>query len=65
MSTAMSLSRQWGCGQGHRDWLSWAVTSLGHDGASGRAEGTATLVISSVLRQGRPQPGSQRGLLRP
>lgn len=41
-----SLSLQSGCGQGHGDWLSWAVTSLGHREVSGCSEGTATLVVS-------------------
>lgn len=31
---------------GHRGWLSWAVTSLGHREVSGCSEGAATLVLS-------------------
>lgn len=45
-ATMVSLSLQLGCGQGHRDWLSWAVTPLGHPEVSGGSEGTAALVLS-------------------
>lgn len=53
----MSLSLQLGCGQGHGDWPSRAVTSLGHREVSGCSEGTATLALS--LRSEARSPGQR------
>lgn len=63
----LSLSLQSGCDQGHRDSLSWAVTSLGHREVSSCSEGTATVMfcLSCEARSSRREALDPAATLQP